>query len=95
MGIRVPLAWTELSPGNDACSVRARFTADSLLELTGLVESLGSDRTRDFASAEEAGSDPVAGPREEETREANAAVERGVGAVAGPLVATATRRESR
>jgi hypothetical protein len=75
IGIRVPLEWTDVCPRDDPNARRIRFSAESLLELACLVESLNSDRTRDLSSVEV---DHNIQSGEEKTDEAKLALECGM-----------------
>ena len=55
VGICVPLTWTDIYPPAAPDAARSRFTVESLLELTDLAESLGSDRTGKPGSGKGAG----------------------------------------
>ena len=67
-----PLKWTDVYPREDPNAIRIRFTTDSLLDLTRLVESLDSDRKHDLPSLE---GDHAFRLSQEETHEAEHALD--------------------
>ena len=92
IGIRVPLEWTDVYPRDDPGAVRIRFSTESLLELTCLVESLRSDRTCDLSSGE---ADHGMESSEEDTHAADLAMGCGMRRETDGSVAKTIGRESR
>jgi hypothetical protein len=92
IGIRVPLVWTDVYPPDDPNAVHIRFSTESLLELARLVESLRSDRTCDLSPGE---ADHRIQSSEEETHEADLALEPGMRRDRNGCVVSTIGRESR
>ena len=92
IGIRVPLEWTDVYPRDDPNAMHTRFSTESLLELTHLVESL-----RDDGSCDQSSGEPDRGIQlsEEETHEADLALGCGMRRETDGSVAETIGRESR